>query len=93
MKIQVKQLCKKAILERASTCTSTKVLAKVEGEIIPNMQELGKYEKKMLANLQNDFFHLVKNPDDPSGGGFYKGWTPEEIRSLYFVLYGESMED
>ena len=81
------------ILERASSA-SPKILKRVEEMIIPKMQVFGPdMEERWLYELHNDFYHLAEDPNDPSGGGNYEGWTPEDIKGLYFVLYGEEMED
>ena len=80
------------ILERANTA-SEKIQQRVQEAFIPNIQKLGSMAESWLADIQNDFHHLAENPDDESGGGQYSGWTPDEIKELYSVLYGEEMED
>jgi len=32
-----------------------------------------------------------RDPDDPCGGGNYTGWTLDQIRELYAVLYKEEL--
>ncbi len=71
---------------------SDKVKQRIEEIFIPNIQKLGDYANRWLNSLQNDFYGLVEDPDHESGGGNYAGWTPEDIRELYFVLYDEELE-
>lgn len=82
--------------KRASVA-SEKVKQRVQEIIIPNINKLGSSAACLLYDwlddLQNDFYTLVENPDDACGGGNYKGWTADEIRELYAVLYGEEMVD
>ena len=82
----------KAIRQRAQTA-SEKVKERVESRFIPKMNQMGNYAMRHLGDLENDFFHLAKDPNDPCGGGHYEGWTSDEIKELYFVLYGEKMEE
>ena len=46
-----------------------------------------------LSGIQSDFHNLAQDPEDESGGGKYADWTPDEIKELYSVLYGEELED
>jgi len=79
------------ILERAQA-TSPKVLKIVEDVFLKNMEMMGaKFEVSWLANIKNDFGILAKNPNDPIGKGVYEEFSPDEIRKLYFVLYGEHL--
>ncbi len=79
------------ILERANEA-SHKVRQQIFEKVIPNFHTLGSYASRWLQNLQNDFFTLVNNPDHICGNGEYHGWTGEEIRELYFVLFEEKMD-
>ena len=74
------------ILDRARSAKSVKVLNHTE-QIIKVLSDIN------LFSMQNDFYTLVKDPNAPEGGGVYKGWTPEEIKEYYFVLYGEKMDE
>jgi len=76
---------------RASTA-SEKIKHRVQEIIIPNINQIGSYAERWLNGLQNDFFILVDNPDDSCGGGNYKGWTADELKELYSVLFGEEMD-
>ncbi len=77
--------------KRASTA-SEKIKQRVNEILIPNINQMGSYAERWLNGLQNDFYTLVENPDDECGGGNYKGWTAEELKELYSVLYGEEMD-
>ena len=79
------------INKRANTA-SEKIKQRVQKIIIPNINQLESYADRWLNGLQNDFYTLVNNPDDECGGGNYKGWTADELRELYSVLFGEEME-
>lgn len=79
------------ILERVNEM-SHKVRQQVLEKVIPNIHTLGSFAPRWLSGLQNDFFTLVNNPDDACGHGEYHGWTAQEIREMYFVLFGEEME-
>lgn len=37
------------------------------------------------------FDRLYADPSDPIGEGKFNGWTPEDISSLYYVLFGEHL--
>jgi hypothetical protein len=78
------------VAKRASGA-SEKIKRQVQEILIPNMNRLGSYAERWLNGLQNDFYTLVENPDDECGGGNYKGWTADEIRELYSVLFDEEM--
>lgn len=80
------------ISERAKTA-SEKVRQKVEENFLPKALKLGSMAESWLAGIQNDFYHLAENSDDESGAGEYSGWSPDEIKELYSVLYGEALED
>jgi len=79
------------IINRADAA-SPKIKERVEESFLPNLEMMGKRAEGWLEGLRNDFSALAENPDDESGGGFYTGWTPEEIKELYSVLYGEELE-
>ena len=78
--------------ERANS-VSEKVKQRVIEKIIPSVIRKGDEAEVWLSEMQSDFGSLVEDPNDPSGGGVYKDWTPEEIRELYKVLYNEEMEE
>ena len=79
------------VSKRASNA-SEKIKQRVQEIIIPKIKQLGSYADRWLNGLQNDFYTLVDNPDDECGGGNYKGWTTDELRELYTVLFGEEMD-
>lgn len=79
------------ISQRASTA-SEKVRKRVEERIVPQIKEMGDYCEAWLNGMQNDFYNLARNPNDPSGGGNYQGWSPNEIGELYGVLYNEELD-
>jgi len=70
---------------------SEKVNQRVLNSVVPNIDRMGNDAEWWLSGLQNDFYTLVDDPEDPCGGGNYRGWTADEIRELYRVLYGEEM--
>lgn len=76
---------------RASVA-SEKVKQRVQEILIPNINKLGSGANLWLYDLQNSFYTLVENPDDACGAGNYTGWTADELRELYAVLYGEEMD-
>ena len=80
-----------AISERAATA-SEKVSKKVRDFVLPTMKKQEGFADRWLQRLKNDFYILVDDPDDECGGGVFHGWTGEEIRELYSVLYDEEME-
>ena len=79
------------INERANNA-SEKIQKRVADVIIPTLNQAGTYGTRWLNGMKNDFYILVENPDDESGGGNYQGWTGDEIRELFSVLYGEEMD-
>lgn len=81
-----------AIAERAKGA-SPKIQQRMEEILIPNLELMGKLAQRWLGGLQNDFYTLVENPNDPCGGGAYEGWTAKELRELYAVLFGEEMDE
>ena len=80
-------LFKQEILNRAQSAKSVKVLQQAERIAKNTMSEAD------LMEMQNNFYILVDDPNAPEGGGTYKGWTPEEIKEYYSVLYGEKMDE
>lgn len=80
-----------AINERAKTA-SDKVKQKVVEGFLPRHIQMGKMGQRWLGGIMNDFYHLARNPSDPSGGGQYEGWSRSEIEELYKVLYDEELE-
>ena len=79
------------ISKRASGA-SEKIKQRVQETFIPRIDEMGKFAKRWLIGLQNDFSILVDNPKDECGGGNYEGWTSDELRELRSVLYGEELK-
>ncbi|MBI4127959.1 MAG: hypothetical protein HY459_02715 [Parcubacteria group bacterium] len=79
------------ISKRAETA-SEKIKQRIQEIFIPNINQHGSFAERWLRSLHNDFYALVENPDDESGGGNYEGWTADEIKELYSVLYGEEMD-
>lgn len=71
---------------------SDKVKQRVQEKFIRVLAEHGDNAEKWLDGLKNEFYHLFMNPSDKNGVGPYGGWTPDEIRELYIVLYGEDLE-
>jgi|SRR3989338_859240 len=80
------------ISERANTA-SEKIQSRVHETFLPNIQKLGSMAESWLSGIQSDFHNLAQDPEDESGGGKYADWTPDEIKELYSVLYGEELED
>ncbi len=81
------------ISKRMEEGVSDKVKQRVKETFIPNINNLGDYAEKWLNGLENDFYVLVEDPNDESGGGYYEGWSSEEIKELYYVLYGEKIDE
>lgn len=79
------------ITRRASTA-SEKIKQRVKEVFIPNLENLGASGSAWVNGLQNDFYHILKDRSDESGGGHYEGWTDEEVKELYSVLYGEELD-
>jgi hypothetical protein len=79
------------ISERANSA-SEKVRQRVNEIIIPNINKLDSFASRWLMDLQNDFYTLVEDPNDKCGNGNYKGWTADEIKELYSVLYDEEID-
>jgi hypothetical protein len=79
-------------ISKRADSASEKIKQRINEIIIPNINQLGSYAERWLQGLQDDFYTLVEDPDDECGGGNYKGWTAEELRELYSVLYGEEMD-
>ena len=84
----------------AASLASEKVRAKAERIWLPRSIDLATDDDaaslaRRLRDLmvKNDFYSLVENPNNPDFNDAYKGWTPDEIRELYEVLYGEEMAD
>lgn len=79
-------------LKLRSANASSKIQQRIEEIFIPNLKKFGDFGNRWLMSLQNDFYALVEDPNHESGGGNYKGWSAEEIKELYFVLYNEELE-
>ena len=81
-------------LKMRSANASEKVRKQAE-MTIEHMNRIGDayLSQHWLNGLQGDFSRLVKNSEDPIGQGVYKGWTPEEIKELYKVYYGEELAE
>jgi hypothetical protein len=70
---------------------SEKIAGKIK-ELLPEDELSLKAKGKMWPyDIRDDFFVLVNKPNDECGGGNYKDWTVEEIKELFFVLYGEEL--
>lgn len=76
---------------------SEKVQQRMKEKYIPELTEMSQTGegavRKILQRMQGDFYALVEDPEDERFGGYYEGWTPDEIRELFFVIYGEDMEE
>lgn len=79
-------------VSKRASIASEKIQQRVQEVIIPNINQLGSNANRWLNGLQNDFYTLVDNPDDECGGGNYKGWTADELKELYSVLFGKEMD-
>ncbi len=83
-----------AIMERAESVKNVKVLTKVEF-IVDVGSRLGKTGDDIIKKAVKDLDVEVKAPGslrpnyDPTP--HYVGWTPEELKELYFVLTGENL--
>jgi translation initiation factor 2 alpha subunit (eIF-2alpha) len=77
------------INERASSA-SDKIKTWVENFAL---EELGSLAKSQLKRMKPDYTEIVNDPDNSTWGDAYKGFTPEEIKELYFVLYGEKLDE
>lgn len=78
----------RARAEEASPKVKTRVMEKT----LPNLQSMAAMGPSRLEMWRNDFLNLAEDPKDESGFGQYDDWTPDDIRELYAVLYGEEME-
>lgn len=81
-------------ISRRADLASTKIQQRIRDNFMPMLTRLGDdmMGRSYLNNLRNDFYTLVENPNHECGDGNYKGWTAEEIKELYSVLYGEEIE-
>jgi len=74
---------------------SKKIQERVNERFIPNYKQYDAgakgFGQRWLSDLHNDFYKLAENPEDEVGDGNYVGWNPDEIKELFFVLYGEKM--
>ncbi len=74
------------VIERSKNASE-----KIKNQVFKLTQRRSFFEnslRKHLDYIRRDFSWLIKNPEDQIGGGEYKGWTSEEIKEYYFVLYG-----
>jgi hypothetical protein len=69
---------------------SDKVRERVEDRFIEKIKSLG---ESCLIGLENDFYNLAKDSNNEAGGGHYEGWEADQIKELYYVLYGEEMQE
>ncbi len=58
-----------------------------------SLEGLGIKAKDHLERMKSDYGEIIENPNDSNWGGSYKNFTTEEIKELYFVSYGEDLED
>lgn len=80
------------IRKRVKTA-SPKIQERVKQVFLPELESGGVEANIWLQSIKNDFFYLAENPKDEMGGGKYDDWTPDEIRELYQVLYGEDLDE
>ncbi|MBI5655220.1 hypothetical protein HZC53_06245 [Candidatus Uhrbacteria bacterium] len=72
---------------------SPKVKQRVLERFMPRLQKFGEDEFEIfLDHNENSFLSLAIDPEDESGGGHYEGWTADETKELYRVLYGKEPE-
>ncbi len=74
-----------------SNGVSEKVKEHVLTTFLPKLKVNAESAPKLLRTIKRDFHDLNNNPSDNDVGA-YSDWTAEEVRELYFVLYGESLE-
>lgn len=85
------------ISERCLASYPEKVRFRV-GKILDNIDEKRKKTPtntngyRWLYSIKYAFELLAENPEAEEGSGMYKGWNSDDIRLLYFILYGEELE-
>ena len=79
------------IIMRANNA-SEKVKEKIIKDFIPKLEKMGDMAEGWLGKMENDFYALAEDPNDESGGGNYAGWSGEEVKEFYKVLYGRELE-
>jgi hypothetical protein len=80
----------KDIRERVQKA-SEKVRERVESRFIPKIIQTKNDPMPYLDDIEMNIMTLAEDPNDPCGGGHYQGWTTDEIKELYSVLYGEEI--
>ena len=85
------------IAERLQNATSKNVIRRAQ-EFLERLNSGNPAEVEdaqlQLKIIKDDFEDLVKDPNNRSAGGKnYAGWTPDEIRELHIVLYGEPIDE
>jgi len=80
------------VISQRAEDASDKIKQRINEIFVPNINQLGTYAERWLKGLHNDFYTLVENPDDECGDGNYEGWTADELRELYSVLFGKEMD-
>jgi hypothetical protein len=73
------------------TDASEKIKERVEYWFIPSLFGAHEFAWQGLQELKDSFSLLAKDPNDPIANGAYEGWTSDEIKELYFVLYNEKL--
>lgn len=79
------------IEERIKKSKSDNVITRAE-EFLERLNQNEKGLKTHLLCIKSDFYSLVEDPNDEVGGGNYDGWTSDEIKELYYIIYGEHLE-
>ena len=70
-----------------------KIAARVKEFYIPKIEKTPPTVMQYMDYLKNDFIALAQDPRHPIGGGVYDDWKPEEIAEMYYVLFGERLQD
>lgn len=78
------------VLSKRLENVSPKVKQRVLERFLPRLKKFGEEEYEIFLDYnENSFLNLAADPGDESGGGHYDGWTADETKELYRVLYGK----
>ncbi len=82
-------------IEKRAYNASPKIMQKIQEVYLPRLLSYKAQDEDKIAleRMEGDFYDLVENPNSKIGAEQFKGWTSNEIRELYSVLYGKEMKN
>ncbi len=70
---------------------SKKILQKITALYLPHLEGDKRSQRMYLIGIEPDFFEMLENPNSKTRKEQFSDFSDDEIRQLFFVLYGEKM--